>query len=82
MVGDMLDRGRLPGATRLGAGRPRHSGRKEKSVSWLFNRKPRTIRREPKALSTVVVKETAFPKRSTMLICAVDRPLSGSPGPG
>ena len=33
----------------------------EKSVSWLFNRKPRTIMREPNTSSIVVVIDSALP---------------------
>jgi hypothetical protein len=37
--GDMEERGRLPGSTRLATGRPAASTEvKEKSVSWLFSR--------------------------------------------
>jgi hypothetical protein len=40
-VGDIDERGRLPGSTRLATGRPWASaGTKLKSVSWLFSRKP------------------------------------------
>ena len=66
-AGAMDERGRLPGATALAAGAPSFSvGEKEKSVSWLFRKKPWTIRPEPKRLSTVVVIETTLPLPSTM----------------
>ena len=65
MVGDVEERGRLPGSTRLATGRPNWSGRKEKSVSSLFSRKPRTITRAPNASSIVVVSETALPAASS-----------------
>jgi hypothetical protein len=41
IVGDMLDRGRLPAAGRLGSGTPGCSGVKLKSVSSLLSKKPR-----------------------------------------
>jgi hypothetical protein len=41
MVGDMLERGRLPPAGRLGSGSPDEGGAKSKSVSSLLSRKPR-----------------------------------------
>ena len=59
MVGDIDDRGRLPGSTRLAMGRPSAWVRKEKSVSSLLSRKPRTNRREPKPFSMVVVIDSA-----------------------
>ena len=62
----MDERGRLPGATALATGAPAVStGENEKSVSWLFRKKPWTIRPEPKMLSTVVVMDTALPSLST-----------------
>ena len=71
----MLERGRLPGCTRLAMGRPWASaGRKEKSVSWLFSRKPPAkpvppsdIRRAPQAASIVVVNASARPSPSMTL---------------
>ena len=68
-VGDMLDRGRLPGSTRLATGLPSPPvGLKLKSVSWLLSKKPParpaprfTIWREPQASSIVVVMATALP---------------------
>src|SRR5665213_1892516 len=64
MVGDIELRGRLPGSTRLATGLPSRVGRKEKSVSSLFKRKPSTITREPKAFSIDRVIDTALPSRS------------------
>ena len=56
MVGDMDERGRLPGWTALGSRRPSSSRAvKEKSVSWLLRKNPPTIRPDPNGLSTVVV---------------------------
>ncbi len=78
MVGDMEERGRFPGATAFATGRPPIPGRKEKSVSWLFNTIPPTTIREPKTSSTVVVSETAFPAPSTMEMWLV--PFSGCGG--
>src|SRR5436190_22696707 len=67
MAGAIDERGRLPGPTALAVGAPSRSfGVKEKSVSWLFRKKPLVIRPEPKRLSTVVVIETAFPSASTI----------------
>ena len=58
-------RGRFPPSTRLAMGLPSLSaGENEKSVSSLFNRKPRTMTPLPKELSIVVVMESALPKRS------------------
>ena len=45
---------------------------KEKSVSWLFKKKPPTETPEPNANSMLLVKATAFPYLSTILICVVD----------
>ena len=66
MVGAMALRGRLPGSMRLATGFPSCSATKEKSVSWLFRRKPRTICWLPKAYSIEVVIATALPSASTM----------------
>jgi hypothetical protein len=45
-VGDMDERGRLPGSTRLAMGLPAASvGARLKSVNSLFSRKPRGARR-------------------------------------
>ncbi len=41
IVGDMEERGRLPGPGRFGSGTPGAAGAKEKSVSSLLRRKPR-----------------------------------------
>jgi hypothetical protein len=45
---------------------------KEKSVSWLLSRKPRTICWLPKANSMELVIATALPSASTMEIWLVD----------
>src|SRR5690349_14962662 len=67
MAGAIDERGRLPGPTALAAAVPSPLvGENEKSVSWLFRKKPWTIRPEPKVLSTVVVIETTLPHLSTM----------------
>jgi len=67
-VGDMDERGRLPGSTRLAMGLPSAPlGAKLKSVNSLLSRKPLTMRRLPKAASIVVVMATALPCASTML---------------
>jgi hypothetical protein len=81
IVGAIELRGRLPASTRLATGLPFSSGAKEKSVSWLLRRKPRTIRREPKPSSIVVVIETALPRRSTIETCVVDGSSSASSVP-
>ena len=61
-----------PARTRLATGWPSRSGLKEKSVSSLLSRKPSTNSREPNGPSMVVVKLTALPSPSTMLIWLVD----------
>ena len=67
IVGDIELRGRLPASTRLATGRPASSlARKEKSVSWLLSRKPRTSWKLPKADSMEVVIDTALPPASTI----------------
>lgn len=69
MEGDIELRGRLPGSTRLATGAPLSStGAKEKSVSSLLSRKPKpgTITPLPNEDSTVVVIDSALPKRSMM----------------
>jgi len=84
----MLERGRLPGCTRLAIGRPCASaGTLEKSVSWLLRRNPPAspvppslMMREPNAASTEDVIATARPSASTMLTWLV--PCSGCPGCG
>ena len=58
------------------AGPPRRSAAKEKSVSWLLSRKPRTMVRAPKAYSMLVVMEKALPSSSTMEIWLVPLALS------
>ena len=75
-VGDIDERGRLPGCTRLAMGWPCASaGAKLKSVSSLFSRKPLTIWRAPNWSSMVVVMASALPRPSTMLMWLV--PYSG-----
>src|SRR5207248_8842199 len=72
IVGTIDERGRFPGATALAAGRPCASaGEKEKSVSWLFRKKPSTIRPVPKMDSTVVVIDTTLPAASRTMKCEV-----------
>ena len=71
-MGDIEDRGRLPAAAALAAGRPSaRVGANEKSVSWLLRKKPAAIRPEPNTLSTVVVMLTALPAASTTTKCEV-----------
>ena len=86
ITGDIDERGRLPGATALAAGRPSAStGEKAKSVIWLLRKKPPAIRPEPNRLSTVVVIETASPHWSTMtkwLVPAGSRVTSGARSAG
>ena len=62
-VGAIELRGRLLAATRLAIGAPVLSvGAAEKSVNWLFSRKPpRVMWKAPKADSTVVVIDTTLP---------------------
>ena len=73
IVGDIELRGRLPASTRLATGRPASSlARKEKSVSWLLSRKPRTSWKLPKADSMEVVIDTALPPASTIETWLVD----------
>ncbi|MNT58123.1 hypothetical protein D3C72_1955410 [compost metagenome] len=73
MVGAMELRGRLPACTLLAMGLPAASvAVNEKSVSWLFSKKPRTICRLPKPFSMVVVMDTALPALSMMDMCVVD----------
>ena len=57
IVGDMLDRGRLPAAGRFGSGTPACSGVKLKSVSSLLSRNPRpgTTMPLPPSCSIVLV---------------------------
>ncbi len=84
-VGDIELRGRLPGATLLAIGAPAASvGAAEKSVSWLFSRKPRTIRRAPNAFSIELVIDTASPRASTIDRCVVAArsSLAAAPPPG
>src|SRR6185503_911473 len=65
IAGVIEERGLLPGATALAAGRPCASrGRKLKSVIWLLRKKPSTIRPEPNRDSTVVVIDTTLPAAS------------------
>src|SRR5947209_2920471 len=63
MVGDMLERGRLPPAGRFGSGRPDEGGAKSKSVSSLLSRNPRpgTTMPLPPSSSIVLVYETTSP---------------------
>ena len=72
IIGDMELRGRFRGWTRLATGLPRTEGTSEKSVSSLLSRKPRTMSRDPKMFSIVVVIETALPLPSMMLKWLVD----------
>ncbi len=57
MVGEIEERGRLPGPGRLGSGTPGVSGVKLKSVSSLLSRKPRpgTVMPLPPVCSMVSV---------------------------
>ena len=81
ITGAIEERGRLPGATALAAGAPsRCRGSNEKSVSWLFSRKPSTMWNAPNADSMVVVNDAALPCRSTTLMWLV--PCSGGAGTG
>ncbi len=81
MVGDMDERGRLPGATAFAIGVPSSaSGRKEKSVSWLLRRKPTAMRPEPKAVSIEAVMLTASPSASTAETCVVPGRSRGASG--
>ena len=55
------------------------TGAREKSVSWLLSRKPRTIRRGRRSRSSIeVVIDTALPKPSTIEMCVVARSRCGS----
>ena len=72
IVGDIDERGRLPGASALAIGTPSLCVRKLKSVSSLFSRNPLVISRDPKAFSMVVVIDATLPKLSTIEICEVD----------
>ena len=80
-VGDWLERGRLPGAARLITGRPSSRARKEKSVSSLFNMKPLTMSREPKAPPIELVIATALPLASMTPIWVVEGASPSSTGP-
>ena len=79
MVGDIDERGRLPGSTRLATAAPSFSGEKAKSVSWLLSRKPPTIWREPKAFSTELVMDSTLPASSTMVKWLVEGMSSMTP---
>ena len=77
-VGDIALRGRFRGWMRFATGLPSRCGVNEKSVSWLFSKKPPTrprprftIRRAPKASSMVVVMASAWPHRSSTEMCEV-----------
>src|SRR5690349_19350332 len=72
MVGDMDERGRLPGPGALATGFPPRVGGRVKSVSWLLRMKPLVNREEPNGLSTVMVAETALPSASMMEKWLVD----------
>ncbi len=72
IVGDIEERGRLPGASALAIGMPSVWVWKLKSVNSLLSRKPCTINRDPKAFSIVVVIDATFPKLSTIEIWDVD----------
>ena len=62
IVGDIEDRGRLPGSSLLEINFPSISSRKEKSVSWLFNKNPLSVNNlDPKAFSIEEVIDNAFP---------------------
>ena len=62
IVGDIEDRGRLPGSNLLEINFPSISSRKEKSVSWLFSRNPLSVNNlDPKAFSIEEVIDNAFP---------------------
>ena len=82
-VGAIELRGRLPAATRLAMGSPPASvGAAEKSVSWLFSRKPpRVMWKAPKPLSMVVVNDTTLPRPSTTVMCVVPFSLPGADRP-
>src|SRR5262245_26634588 len=71
MVGDMDERGRLPAPGALATGLPPAVGGRVKSVSWLLSTNPLVQREEPNGLSTVSVKETALPSKSTKDMCDV-----------
>jgi hypothetical protein len=81
MVGAIDERGRLPGSTRLATGTPSTWLRNEKSVSSLFRRNPRTMIRDPKAFSMVVVIDSTLPAASTMEMCEVDGSSGDTPSP-
>ena len=72
-VGLMLERGRLPGAGRLGSGTPGTSGAGLKSVSSLLSRNPcpGTTIPEPPVCSMVSVYSTTLPHRSAVVRCVV-----------
>ena len=80
MMGAIEERGLLPGQAALATSLPSLIGLKEKSVSSLFNRKPRTKRRDLNAFSMVVVMETTLPFPSTIDTCEVERPFSDESG--
>src|SRR4051794_23643447 len=73
MVGDIDERGRFPGAGRLGS--VGLAGAKLKSVSSLFSRNPRpgTVMPEPPVCSIVRVYATALPHLSTTERWVVER---------
>ncbi|MNX97197.1 hypothetical protein D3C86_1295520 [compost metagenome] len=56
----------------MATGLPFSVGVNEKSVSWLFSMKPRTMMCEPKYDSMVVVIDNAPPRLSTATICEVE----------
>src|SRR6478672_4192638 len=79
IVGDMLDRGRLPGAGRFGSGAVPCVGAKLKSVSSLLSRNPRpgTTIPLPPSCSIVFVYDTRSPHRSLTtkwLVCVPSLP--------
>src|SRR5690349_10492144 len=78
MVGDIDERGRLPGWIRFGSAA---SYTAEKSVSSLFSRKPRpgTVIPLPPVCSMVSVYETTLPHLSAATRCVVDRPSVSGP---
>ncbi len=76
IVGDIDERGRLPGPGRFGSGTPGTAGAKEKSVSSLLSRKPRpgTVIALPPVDSMVRVYDTTLPQRSATVRCVVFSP--------
>ena len=73
-VGAIELRGRLLAWMRLAIGPLESLASTEKSVSWLFSRKPRVKWNEPMPLSIVVVMTTTLPSLSTIDMCVVPLP--------